>query len=49
MGDSRAEVRVLEPIETTGLGADDIPVLREKVRSIIRDELVKMTASADLT
>lgn len=49
MGDSRAEVRVLEPIDTVGMTSEDIPALREKVRSIIRDELAVMSASADLT
>jgi 1-acyl-sn-glycerol-3-phosphate acyltransferase len=37
-----AEVRVLEPIETTGLSASDVPALRERVRTMIgraRNEL----------
>jgi 1-acyl-sn-glycerol-3-phosphate acyltransferase len=34
-GWSRAEVRVLEPIETTGLTTKDVPMLREQVRARI--------------
>jgi 1-acyl-sn-glycerol-3-phosphate acyltransferase len=34
---ARAEVRVLEPIETTGLTAADVPEVRERVRSLIED------------
>jgi len=34
-GRSRAEVRVLEPIETQGLTLDDVPALKSKVREII--------------
>jgi 1-acyl-sn-glycerol-3-phosphate acyltransferase len=35
LGRSRAEVRVLEPVETTGLTTKDVPALREKVRAQI--------------
>jgi 1-acyl-sn-glycerol-3-phosphate acyltransferase len=36
-GRSAAEVRVLDPIETTGLSLDDVPALKQQVRdSIIR-------------
>ncbi len=41
-GRSNAEVRVLEPVETTGLTTEDVPALRERVRSLIvqvRDEM----------
>jgi 1-acyl-sn-glycerol-3-phosphate acyltransferase len=41
-GRSRAEVRVLPPVETTGLTLKDVPALRERVRDMIvkaRDEL----------
>ena len=41
-GRSRAEVRVLDPVETTGLTTKDVPALREKVRAQIlaaRDSL----------
>jgi 1-acyl-sn-glycerol-3-phosphate acyltransferase len=34
-GRSDAEVRVLEPVETTGLSARDIPALRDRVRAAI--------------
>lgn len=33
---ARAVARVLEPIETTGLSQDDVPELRDRVRSVIR-------------
>ncbi|MEJ2187561.1 MAG: lysophospholipid acyltransferase family protein, partial [Gemmatimonadota bacterium] len=39
---ARAEVRVLEPVETTGLTLEDVPELRERVRAMIqaaRDDL----------
>jgi 1-acyl-sn-glycerol-3-phosphate acyltransferase len=42
-GRSRAEVRVLEPISTEGLGLRDVPALRDRVRDLIqvaRDQLV---------
>ena len=38
----RAEVRVLEPVETAGLTHQDIPALSERVREVIaaaREEL----------
>ena len=47
LGDSRAEVRVLAPVPTEGLTEADVPVLREKVRTLIADELAAMTASMD--
>jgi len=37
-----AEVRVLEPIPTEGLGHDDVPALRERVRDMIAAELIAM-------
>jgi 1-acyl-sn-glycerol-3-phosphate acyltransferase len=42
MGRSRAEVRVLEPIETAGMTQSDLPALRDRVQQLIaatRDEL----------
>ncbi len=42
MGRATAEVRVLEPIETSSLSRDDLPALRDQVRALIsatRDEL----------
>lgn len=36
-GRARAEVRVLEPIPTTGLTLNDVPALRERVRTLISD------------
>jgi 1-acyl-sn-glycerol-3-phosphate acyltransferase len=34
-GRSEAEVRVLEPVETTGLTTKDVPALRDMVRARI--------------
>jgi 1-acyl-sn-glycerol-3-phosphate acyltransferase len=34
-GRSAAEVRVLDPIETTGLSLDDVPALKQQVRDLI--------------
>jgi hypothetical protein len=45
MGDTNAEVRVLEPISTVGMTEDDIPVLRERVRDLIVAEVAKMSAA----
>lgn len=42
MGRATAEVRVLQPIETTGMTREDLPELRDRVRDLIgttRDEL----------
>ncbi|MEY3679604.1 MAG: lysophospholipid acyltransferase family protein [Ilumatobacteraceae bacterium] len=46
LGDSRAEVRVLQPISTEGLTEADVPALRERVRTLIADELSAMSAAA---
>ena len=46
MGDTNAEVRVLEPISTVGMTEEDIPVLRERVRDLIVAEVAKMSAAA---
>ena len=46
LGDSRAEVRVLQPISTDGLTEADVPALRERVRTLIADELSVMSAAA---
>ncbi len=43
-GVTDAEVRVLEPIETVGLTLDDVPVLRDRVHTVIADELALMKA-----
>jgi len=43
-GRSVAEVRVLEPVETTGLTLEDVPALKAKVRDMIvraRDQLAE--------
>ena len=39
-----AEVRVLEPIDTTGMTKDDVPALRERVRDLIGAEVALMKA-----
>jgi len=36
----------LEPIETAGLTMDDVSSLRDRVRTIIADELASMRAAA---
>jgi 1-acyl-sn-glycerol-3-phosphate acyltransferase len=48
MGKSRAEVRVLEPIETAGLAQADLPALRDRVQALItaaRDDLRRELAA----
>jgi 1-acyl-sn-glycerol-3-phosphate acyltransferase len=45
LGDSTAEVRVLAPIETTGMTEADIPVLRDRVRELIAHEITLMRAN----
>jgi 1-acyl-sn-glycerol-3-phosphate acyltransferase len=45
MGDSDAEVRVLEPIPTVGMTEADIPMLRDKVRNLMAAELATMRAA----
>ena len=44
-GVTDAEVRVLEPIETAGLTIDDVTELRDRVHTLIADELALMKAS----
>ena len=49
---ARAEVRVLPPVETTGMTPDDAPALRERVRGIIataRAELRRDLLAAEST
>jgi len=46
LGDSDAEVRVLDPIDTTGMTEADIPVLRDRVRELIANEVASMRAAA---
>lgn len=46
LGDSNAEVRVLDPIETTGMTEADIPTLRDRVRGLIASEISAMRAAA---
>jgi 1-acyl-sn-glycerol-3-phosphate acyltransferase len=43
-GYSRAEVRVLDPIDTTGMTKADVPVLRDRTRDAIAAALVTMRA-----
>ena len=42
MNVTSAEVRVLEPIDTTGMTKDDIVPLRDRTRQLIADELARM-------
>lgn len=44
-GRARAEVRVLEPVETAGLTLRDVPELRERIRSLIQHERDQLVAS----
>jgi len=46
MGDTKAEVRVLEIIETTGMTLNDVPALRERVRDVMIAEIAKMRLAA---
>lgn len=41
-GVTDAEIRVLEPIETTGLTKDDIPELRDRTRALIERTIAEM-------
>ncbi|MDR0787091.1 MAG: 1-acyl-sn-glycerol-3-phosphate acyltransferase [Gemmatimonadota bacterium] len=43
-GRSRAEVRVLEPIETAGMTLSDVPELRDRVRSLIQEARNQLAA-----
>jgi 1-acyl-sn-glycerol-3-phosphate acyltransferase len=45
-GRSVAEVRVLEPVETTGLTTKDVPALRERVRAMIEAARDRLRAEA---
>jgi 1-acyl-sn-glycerol-3-phosphate acyltransferase len=47
MGDSDAVVRVLAPVPVDGLTEADIPVLRERIRSLIAAELDEMRTSGE--
>ena len=49
IGRSRAEVRVLEPIPTTGLTLTDVPALRDRVRAIIQKERDGLAADLGIT
>jgi 1-acyl-sn-glycerol-3-phosphate acyltransferase len=46
-GRSTAEVRVLEPVSTEGLGTEDVDGLKEQVRARIRAELALMGREFD--
>jgi 1-acyl-sn-glycerol-3-phosphate acyltransferase len=46
-GRSRAEVRVLEPIPTEGLGVRDVPALRDRVRDLIQEARDRLTHELD--
>jgi len=45
---ARAGVRVLPPVETTGMSLDDIATLRERVRRIIDDGRIQLAAELGL-
>jgi hypothetical protein len=44
MNVTNAQVKVLDPIPTTGLTSDDIGPLRDRVRALIADELAALRA-----
>jgi 1-acyl-sn-glycerol-3-phosphate acyltransferase len=44
-GRANAEVRVLDPVETTGLTLDDVPQLRDRVRRVIEQTRNEMRAA----
>lgn len=46
---ARARVRVLEPIDVTGLTLDDLPALREKARAMIDDARRSLARELGLT
>lgn len=46
MNVTRAEVRVLDPIPTTGLTLADVPALRDRTRALIADTITEMKAEA---
>ena len=46
MNVTHAEVRVLDPIETTGLSKDDIPALRDRTRDLIAATIALVVAGA---
>jgi len=47
LGRSRAEARVLEPVDVSELDASDVATLRERVRDRIAVELISMRAELD--
>lgn len=47
-GKTTAEVRVLEPVSTEGLTLDDLDDLRERVRTIIQDEVRVLSEELNL-
>jgi 1-acyl-sn-glycerol-3-phosphate acyltransferase len=46
MGRARAQVRVLEPVETAGLTLEDVGALRDRVRAAIADARAELGARA---
>ena len=44
MRPARAEVRILQPVETVGLTADDVPALRDRVRAMIDEARRELSA-----
>jgi 1-acyl-sn-glycerol-3-phosphate acyltransferase len=49
MGRAVAEVRVLAPIETTGLTSKEVPALRDRVREVIAEARAALHAELGLT
>src|SRR5690606_31473529 len=48
-GRSTAEVRVLEPISTEGMTLADVPVLRDRVRTLIQEARDQLAGELELS
>jgi 1-acyl-sn-glycerol-3-phosphate acyltransferase len=46
LGRSTAVVRVLPPVETSGLTVDDVPALKQRIREMILDARAELTSGA---
>jgi 1-acyl-sn-glycerol-3-phosphate acyltransferase len=46
LGRSTAVVRVLPPVETSGLTVDDVPALKQRIRQMILDARAELTSGA---
>ena len=46
LGRSTAVVRVLPPVETSGLTVEDVPALKQRIRQMIVDARAELTSRA---